>query len=207
MADRPTLVLVVSIAVGCHKSPPSQAEAPLDAGHDAAPVTSAVATSVPLDNTQRTHVYSPVSGQIVRVLGVVGDHVKKGDDLAVVETDGYVDFHHGCPQAKAGLRDAERRVTRFRQLHGAIDGPVAEYEEIEDQYRTARAEYDRCMSRARLYDPIGPTEDPATVTYTIRAPTDGELLEVFAVPDMKVTGEYGPGHHTELFVLRARPPQ
>jgi cobalt-zinc-cadmium efflux system membrane fusion protein len=204
--DRSTLVFFVSLAVGCHKSQPSHAETPLDAGHDAPLATSGVATPVPLDDARLTHVYSPVSGQIVRVLGVAGDHVKKGDDLAVVEADGYVDSHHGCPQAKAGLRDAERKMTRFRQPHGAINGPVAEYEEIEDQYRTARANYERCMSRARLYDPIGPTEDPATVTYTIRAPTDGELLEVFAVPDLKVTGEYAPGVHTELFVIGARPP-
>lgn len=158
-----------------------------------------VSGRVTFDDSRVTHVYSPVSGRITRIEAQLGQAVKRGQVLAVVESPDIGTASSDMGKATADLIAAEHDFARQKELAGAHAASQRDLEQSEDAYRKARAELDRAKAKLRLLR-TG-SYDAVTQTYTLRAEIDGEVIARNVSPGVEVQGQYGQGSAAELFTV------
>jgi membrane fusion protein, heavy metal efflux system len=155
--------------------------------------------TVALEDTRTGHVFSPVTGRVVRIVAELGARVKKGDPLAVIESPDVGSAVSDVHKAEANLIAAEHDLTRRRELFAQQAASAAEVEAAEDTFRSAKAEIQRARQKQYLLH-IGNT-DSVTQTYTLTAPVDGEVLTRNINPGAEVQGQYSGGASQELFTI------
>jgi len=127
-----------------------------------------------LDGPGVAYVHSLVSGRIAKVDVAVGDHVTKGQELAVLRSSdddawAWGEVHKAEAELIAAQHDYERQKVLFELGEGRSG-----LQHSEDAYRRARAERDRV--RATAFPDGGRTGD----LYRVVSPVDGEVLAVSA---------------------------
>ncbi len=210
-----------SIAVaGCHKKPvaePVAIEPPAGqvwltpqqvtdgkitfgpvAEHD---VDDTILTSgrVTFDDLRVGHVFSPVTGRVVRIAANPGDRVKKGAPLAVIESPDIGNAVSDVHKAEADVIAAEHDFKRKKDLFEKHATSLADLEMSEDSYRKAKAEVERARAKAFLLRAGG--INAGSQTYTLVAPIDGEVIMRDVNPGIEVAGQYGGGAAKELFTV------
>jgi len=155
--------------------------------------------TVTLEDTKTGHVFSPVTGRVVRIFAELGAHVKKGDPLAVIESPDIGIAVSDVHKAEADLIAAEHDLRRKRDLFQARAASQADVETAEDAYGTAKAEMQRARQKQSLLH-VG-NVDAVTQTYTLPSPVDGEVLMRNINPGMEVQGQYTGGGTPELFTV------
>lgn len=154
---------------------------------------------VAFDDAHVSHVFSPVSGRITRIDAVVGQRVKKGDVLAILESPDIGIASADLHKAEADRIAAEHDLDRQKELLAAHATSQRDYEQAEDASRKARAEVERAKQKAKLLR--AGTADSVTQTYAIRAEIDGEVVARNISPGVEVAGQYGGGTSVELFTI------
>lgn len=159
-------------------------------------LTSGVVT---LDDQRSGHVFSPVTGRVVKILAQLGDHVKRGDALAAIESPDVGTAVSDTHKAEADLIAAEHALKRKKDLLEEQASSEADVEAAEDTYRNAKAELDRARQKQFLLR-IG-NVDNVTQGYALTSPIDGEVLLRNISPGMEVQGQYSAGTAQELFTI------
>jgi cobalt-zinc-cadmium efflux system membrane fusion protein len=155
--------------------------------------------TVALEDTRTGHVFSPVSGRVVKILAELGARVKKGDALAMIESPDIGSAVSDVHKAEAALIAAEHDLDRKRDLLAQHAASEAEVEAAEDTFRSAKAEIDRARQKQYLLH-VG-NADSVTQTYTLTSPVDGEVLTRNINPGVEVQGQYSGGATQELFTV------
>jgi len=166
-------------------------------------VGGAVVTSgkVTFDDLRVSHVFSPVTGRVVRIEAQPGQRVKKGAPLAVIESPDVGTAFSDVAKAHADLEAAERDYKRQKELFDAHAASQKDYETSLDNYQKAKAELSRAQKKAQLLSKGGGA-DSVTQEYTLRATIDGEVVARNNVtPGMEVVGQYSQGNAVELFTI------
>lgn len=154
---------------------------------------------ITFDDLHVSHVFSPVTGRVVKIESQPGDRVKKGQPLAVIESPDLGVASSDVSKARADLLAAERDFKRQSALYEAHAGAQRDFEAAEDNYARAKAESERAHQKARLLVSGGET---VSQQYTLRAPIDGEVIGRYVNPAMEVQGQYsGGGNPVELFTV------
>ena len=153
------------------------------------------------DDLHVSHVFSPVEGRVTKILAQLGQRVKKGDALAVIESPeiGIA----ATPISRRGFADtvaAEHDYKRQKDLFAAGAAPQKDFEAAEDNFRKAKAELERSRQRARLLR-TGATGDPGGSGFVLRSLIDGEVTSRTVNPGMEVQGQYTGGGAVELFTI------
>jgi cobalt-zinc-cadmium efflux system membrane fusion protein len=154
---------------------------------------------VTFDDAHVSHVFSPVSGRITRIEAKVGQRVKAGDVLAILESPDIGIASADLHKAEADRIAAEHDLDRQKELLAAHATSQRDYEQAEDAYRKAKAEVDRAKQKAGLLR--AGNADAVTQTYAIRAEIDGEVVARNITPGVEVAGQYGGGAAVELFTI------
>jgi len=154
---------------------------------------------VAFDDAHVNHVFSPVSGRVTRIEAKVGQHVKKGDILAVLESPDIGLASADLHKASADLITAQHDLERQKELLAAHATSQRDYEQSEDNFRKAKAEVDRAKQKAGLFR--AGAGDNVTQTYAVRAEIDGEVVARNVSPGGEVQGQYGGGTAVELFTV------
>ena len=164
-------------------------------------VGGAVVTSgkVTFDDLRVSHVFSPVTGRVVRIEAQPGQRVKKGAPLAVIESPDVGNAFSDLAKAHADLEAAERDYKRQKELFDAHAASQKDYETSLDNWQKAKAELSRAQKKAQLLR--GGGADSVTQEYTLRAPIDGEVVTRNLSPGMEVVGQYSQGNAVELFTV------
>jgi len=164
-------------------------------------VGGAVVTSgkVTFDDLRVSHVFSPVTGRVVRIEAQPGQRVKKGAPLAVIESPDVGNAFSDLAKAHADLEAAERDYKRQKELFDAHAASQKDYEQSLDAFQKAKAELSRAQKKAQLLR--GGGADSVTQEYTLRAPIDGEVIMRSMSPGMEVVGQYSQGNAVELFTV------
>jgi cobalt-zinc-cadmium efflux system membrane fusion protein len=164
-------------------------------------VGGAVVTSgkVTFDDLRVAHVFSPVTGRVVRIEAQPGQRVKKGAPLAVIESPDVGNAFSDLAKAHADLEAAERDYKRQKELFDAHAASQKDYETSLDNFQKAKAELSRAQKKAQLLR--GGGADSVTQEYTLRAPIDGEVVSRNLSPGMEVVGQYSQGNALELFTV------
>lgn len=153
------------------------------------------------DDTRVAHVFSPVSGRVVRLVAALGQRVRKGDTLAVIESPDLGLAASDLAKARADLAAAQRDYQRMKELFEAHAGAERDYEAAEDRFRQAKAELERAGAKARLLDLRAGSA--VTQEYALRTPIDGEVVARMASPGIEVQGQYSVGSAVELYTVGA----
>jgi cobalt-zinc-cadmium efflux system membrane fusion protein len=164
-------------------------------------VDDAILTSgkVTLDDLRSGHVFSPVTGRVVKITAQLGDHVKKGDSLAVIESPDIGNTVSDVRKAEADMIAAEHDYKRKKDLFEQKAGSAADLEAAQDTWRKAQAEVERARQKAYLLR--AGSVDSVTQTYRLSSPIDGEVLQRNITPGIEVQGQYSGGATQELFTI------
>jgi cobalt-zinc-cadmium efflux system membrane fusion protein len=154
---------------------------------------------VTVDDRRVGHVFSPVTGRVVRILASTGEHVKKGVPLATIESPDIGDAVSDRDKSKADLIAAQHDYERQKALFQEGAAAAATLERSEDGWRKARAAAEQTHLKTSLLGASG--VDAVSQTYTLVAPIEGEVWSRDISPGVEVQGSYGGGTPRELFVV------
>ena len=157
--------------------------------------------TVLLDDMRTGHVLSPVTGRVVTIKAQLGDRVKKGDTLAVIESPDIGAAVSDVHKAQADLILAEATLARKRDLRAQGAASDMDVEQAEDSARNKKAELERARQKEFLLH-LG-NVDVVTQTYALTAPIEGEVLLRQINPGMEVQGQYsgGSSQTPDLFTI------
>jgi cobalt-zinc-cadmium efflux system membrane fusion protein len=147
--------------------------------------------TVNLDDLRSGHVFSPVTGRVVKIVAQLGQRVQKGDALATIESPDIGSAVSDAQKAEADLIAAEYDLKRKRELFAQKAAAAADVEVSEDAERNAKAELERARQKQFLLR-VG-NVDAVSQTYTLPAPIDGEVLLRNINPGVEVQGQYSGG--------------
>jgi cobalt-zinc-cadmium efflux system membrane fusion protein len=164
-------------------------------------VATALATSARLTfhDAHVTHVFTPVTGRVVKIEAELGQTVKKGDALVTIQSPDIGQASSDYGKAEADLIAAEHDRNRKRDLYNSHAGSQADLEAAEDNFGKAKAELDRAKQKAALLR--AGSVDTVSQTYLLRSLIDGEVLMRNVNPGIEVQGQYGGGTAVELFTV------
>jgi cobalt-zinc-cadmium efflux system membrane fusion protein len=154
---------------------------------------------VTLEDTRTGHIFTPVTGRVVKINAEYGQRVKKGDVLAVLESPDIGSAVSDSHKAQADLITAEHDLRRKKELFEQHAASGADVEMAEDTRRTARAELERARAKQFLLH-VG-NVDAVTQTFALTSPVDGEVLMRNINPGIEVQGQYSGGANQELFTI------
>jgi cobalt-zinc-cadmium efflux system membrane fusion protein len=140
-----------------------------------------------------SQVYSLVNGYIARIYVTVGDRVRRGEVLAEVHSSDYASAVSDVQKANSILNMAKENLDRTRRLYSDKIVSEREMESVQNDYETAKAEYDRAVKALAL---LGGDPDVSTPVYRITSPIYGYVLERSAEPGSEVRSDGRP-----LFVV------
>jgi cobalt-zinc-cadmium efflux system membrane fusion protein len=164
-------------------------------------VGGAIVTSgkVTFDDLRVSHVFSPVTGRVVKIEAQPGERVKKGKVLATIESPDVGNAFSDLAKANADLTASEHDFKRQKELFDAHAASQKDFESAQDNYMKAKAELVRAQKKAQLLAHGG--ADSVTQEYTLRAPIEGEVVSRNMTSGMEVVGQYSQGNAVELFTI------
>jgi cobalt-zinc-cadmium efflux system membrane fusion protein len=147
--------------------------------------------TIMLDDLRSGHVFSPVTGRVVKIVAQLGQHVKAGEPLAVIESPDIGSAVSDVNKAQADLIAAEHDLRRKRDLFAQKAMSAADVEASEDAERNAKAELERARQKEFLLHQGN--VDAVSQTYTLSSPIEGEVLLRNINPGIEVQGMYSGG--------------
>jgi cobalt-zinc-cadmium efflux system membrane fusion protein len=153
-----------------------------------------------------SHIFSPVSGRVTKVLAALGQHVTAGAPLLAIASPDVGGYVADVLKAEAALVAAEHEYQRQKDLYSYAApvhaGTLKDLEAAEDAWKKAKAEVDRARQKAQLLR--AGTVDSVTQEYVLRSPIAGEVIARAATPGLEVQGQYSMGGNVvELFTIGA----
>ncbi|MGA2448073.1 MAG: efflux RND transporter periplasmic adaptor subunit [Polyangiaceae bacterium] len=154
---------------------------------------------ITLDDRRSGHVFSPVTGRVVQIVAQLGQHVRKGEALAVIESPDVGSAVSDVRKAGADLIASEHDRRRKKVLFEQRAGSASDLEASEDGWRKAKAESERAIQKQTLLG-VG-NVNAVTQTYTLASPIEGDVLLRNVTPGIEVQGQYSGGATQELFTI------
>jgi cobalt-zinc-cadmium efflux system membrane fusion protein len=153
---------------------------------------------VTFDDLRVSHVFSPVTGRVMKVLVAPGDRVQKGQPLAIISSPDIGSAWSDVAKAEASLNASKLEYQRQKELYEAHAGPLRDLETAESTFRQAKAEQERAEAKAHL---LRTGTELGGSDYVLRAPIDGAVVMRAANPGAELQGQYGGGTAVELFTI------
>ena len=159
------------------------------------PHTLLLPAAVEADPARTVNILPPVAGKVVKLLVRLGDHVAKGQQLAVIESGDLAQAYADDDKARDALHRAERTLERVRGLNKAGAGAVKDLEQAESDAAQARAEATR--AEARLKE-IGVPSQPKGKSrlLTLTAPMTGSVTAL-----MTASGAFANDPNASLMTI------
>jgi len=166
----------------------------MSAGH----ATLSASGRITFDDLRVSHVFSPVSGRVTKILAQPGQKLRKGAPLAVIESPEVGQAYSDLAKAQADVDAAERDYHRQQDLYEAHATSQKDFEAARGVYEKAQAELARCRKKTEL---LGGGGNGVTQELEVRAPIDGEVIVRNINLGAEVVGTYSGGTAVELFTV------
>jgi membrane fusion protein, heavy metal efflux system len=152
---------------------------------------------VSFDEARVAHITSPVSGRVVRIDGALGEHIKKGQILALIRSPDLGDATADLAKAEAERMATEHSFSRAKVLREGGGASDASVEQAQDAWRIAQAELERAQEKvALLHAGQGVSEN-----YALTSPIEGTVLARTVTPGFEIQGTYSGGSLPDLFTV------
>ena len=210
-------LLPLILTLGCHEQAPRAVPADLSVARLSAAQASAAKLEVEpasehqvafgvhatgrvvLRDLESAHVFSPVTGRVVRIKAPLGAYVTAHAPLAVIASADVGQAFSDLEKANADFAAASAELKRQRELFDAQAAARKDPEAAQAAAAKSRAELERARQKARLLR--ASAYNGAAQEYVLRAPIDGEILARNVSPGVEVQGEYAGGTIVELFTI------
>lgn len=126
--------------------------------------------NVACDETCLRKVFIPCTGRVTGLKVEVGDKVSRGQQLAVIKSEGAADYRKSISDADAEIRMAERWYAMQQDLHKSGMASDKDVEEARERVTTAKAE------RRRLNDVAGINGFGDGANASLIAPISGYVI-------------------------------
>ncbi len=127
---------------------------------------------VEADPARTVNVLPPVAGKVVRLDIQLGDVVKKGQPLVVLDSGDLAQAYADDDKARSALKRIKSSLERARGVHESGGGPLKDVQQAEDDYAQAEAEYNRAEARLKEIGVLGETKDKSRLL-TLISPNAG----------------------------------
>lgn len=123
----------------------------------------------------------PVAGHVTQLKVELGERVKAGQPLVVIDSPDLGTAYSDYDRAKVLLSLALKTRTRETELAKIGAAPLKDLQQAESEYATAQAEYQRATDRLKQ---IGVTPDASNKSevVTVVAPMDGSVIDLSVAP-------------------------
>jgi cobalt-zinc-cadmium efflux system membrane fusion protein len=164
------------------------------------PVGNSLVTTgrITFSDTRVGHVFSPVTGRVTNCLVPLGQSVRRGTPLAIIESPDLGTAVSDLEKAEADLVAAQRELERQKELFDGHAAAQRDYEAAESNYRKAKAERERAAQKSSL---LLTGNHVTNHEYIVRAPIDGDVVVRNVSLGMEVQGQYTGGNAAELFTI------
>lgn len=141
---------------------------------------------VGFDETRLAHVSPRISGRVHKVNALLGDRVKKGQTLAVIDSVELGQAKAEYIKAKARLEVAQRTYEREKRLADKQISSEQDMLDAEAAYRDARVAHDTAAQTLRLYGLSDKAisaiayDSSGTALVPLVAPLDGKVVDMHA---------------------------
>ncbi len=137
------------------------------------PRTLVLPASIEADPARTINILPPVAGKVVDLKVKLGDHVTKGQPLAVIDSADLAQAYADDDKARDEVSRTSRVLERVRDLNKAGAGAIKDLEQAQSDNRQARIEFDRAEARlAEIGVKAGQGESRQL---TLRAPVTGSV--------------------------------
>ena len=140
------------------------------------------------DDERVSHVFSPVTGRVSRVLAELGQRVTRGSPLVAIVSPDVGSAVSDEVKARANLVAAQRDFARQQRLLAEQAASSRDFEGAEDNYRRAQAEEQRALQRLRLLR--SGRIDEVTQEYTLPSHINGRVIARMVNPGVEVQGQF-----------------
>lgn len=130
---------------------------------------------VEADPARLIKVVPPVSGRIVELRKVLGDAVRAGDPLFVLDSADFAQAGSDAAKAHAALALAQHNLRRQTELAEAEIGARKDLEQAESDFAQAKSEAERAQGRLTQ---LGAPTGGSGRQYTLRSPLTGRVIEL-----------------------------
>jgi cobalt-zinc-cadmium efflux system membrane fusion protein len=154
---------------------------------------------VTFDDLRVSHVLSPVSGRVTRILVQPGERVKKDQPLAVILSPDLGQAFSDLAKAQADVAAAEKEFRRQKGLYANGAVSQKDYEAARASRDKTRAELERAERKVHLL--ARDSVDGDGQEYSLKSPIDGEVVTRTVNPGTEVQGTLGGGTAVELFTI------
>src|ERR1700675_581640 len=140
-----------------------------------------------------TPVFSPYSGRVTRVIAGLGDTVKSGAPLAMIEASEFVQAQNDLGTAAAQVKLARITETRKHALYDAKGGSLQDWQQAQSDLTAATTAYAAVRNRLRI---LGQAE--AEITALESAQTIDPVATLSApIAGVVVDRQLGPGQYVQ----------
>jgi cobalt-zinc-cadmium efflux system membrane fusion protein len=130
------------------------------------------------DPAHLVKVLPPIAGRVTQLNVSLGDAVKQGQPLLVIDSSDLSSAFADDHKARVGLELARRNMTRMTALKEAQAASERDVEQARTDFGVAQAEYDRTQTRLKQ---LGVSASrPGTRELVIVAPQDGRVIDLTA---------------------------
>lgn len=124
------------------------------------------------------HITPRVEGQIIEVRANLGDHVKAGQSLAVIDSIQMGEARAEYRRAQSELKLADTSFTRIDRLYKDEVVPMRQWLEAKSVYERAQASAEAASGKLRM---LGGLPDSGGSSFRVAAPFAGVVIEKDAV--------------------------
>jgi cobalt-zinc-cadmium efflux system membrane fusion protein len=142
-----------------------------------------------------SRISSPLQGRVLEVRVKLGDHVKAGDILLVMDSPDITSAYSDFIKEASELDYATRAFELAKDLYQSKAVPFKDFKQAENDLVKARAEFRRAKERLlSLRVPAGELEKPLaqqriTARFEMRSPLAGTVVERAVTPGQSVGGD------------------
>lgn len=157
--------------------------------------TLTLAGKVAYGEDRYSRISSPVQGRVLEVRARLGDRVKAGDVLLVVDSPDIAQAYSDFIREHSELGFTTRSYELAKGLYQAKALPVKDLKQAENDLMKARAEFRRAKERLlSLHIPTEEIEQPVpeqhiTSRFELRSPLSGAVVERTITPGQSVSGD------------------
>lgn len=136
--------------------------------------------NVEADPTHTANVLPPLTGKVLELKVGLGDHVTRGQLVAVIDSGDYAQAYADVAKARDALDLAKKMLDRARGVQAAGGNATKDLEAAQSNYNQAQAEFNRAQVRLAS---VGGTQSAAAARpMQVTAPTSGYVTALSISP-------------------------
>jgi len=133
------------------------------------------------DPARTVKVLPPVAGRVAELKVQLGERVKEGQDLAVIDSGDLAQAYSDQEKARSMVTLTKQVLDRQMGLERMGGAAMKDREQAQSDYAQARSEFDRAETRLRSIG-VSATQIEKTRLLTLKAPVTGSIIDLQVAP-------------------------